>query len=120
MRLPHLDQCIHLHWGEAGLLAEALVHVLCQEVEQPVPRPLATVLSLGPLFRVRGRLLARQLREQYHQGPRPAKPWRLTLRYEEVAALMLVLGRAPAAGLVWGEIQQASFRLERYIDFTRC
>ncbi len=119
MRLPHLDQRLHLHWGEAGLLAEALVQVLCRELEHPTPRPLATVLAFGPLYRVRGRLLARQLLEQRHVGTRPAKPWRLTLRYDEVAALMLVLEQAPPAGLVWGEIQRVSLNLARYVDFTQ-
>lgn len=120
MRLPHLDQRIHLHWGEAGLLAEALVQVLCQELEHPAPRPLATVLALGPLYRVRGRLLARALAEQRHQGlPPHGRPWRLTLRYEEVAALMLVLAQAPLAGLAWGEIQRVSLNLTQYLDFTQ-
>lgn len=119
MRLPHLDQRIHLHWGEAQQLGEALVAVLCRQLEPPARPALATVLSFGPLYRVRGRLLARQRQEQYHVGPRPRKPWHLTLRYDEVAALMLVLDEAPAAGGAWAEIQQASLRLERYVDFSR-
>jgi hypothetical protein len=119
MRLPHLDQRIHLHWGEAGQLAEALVWVLCQHLESPVPRPLAMVLALGPLYRVQARLQARRRLEQHHAGPPPRKPWRLTLRYDEVAALMLVLPQAPAAGLAWGEIQRVSLNLSRYVDFAQ-
>jgi hypothetical protein len=117
MRLPHLDQRIALHWGEAGQLAQALTTVLCQELEHPAPRPLATVLALGPLYRVRARLLARQLAEQHRVGRPPRKPWHLSLRYDEVAALMLVLPQAPAAGLAWGEIQRVSLTLGRFIAF---
>ncbi len=117
MRLPHLDQRIHLHWGEAGQLADALVQVLCRHLESPVPQPLATVLALGPLGRVQARLQARARREQHHVGPPPRKPWRLSLRYDELAALMLVLPEAPAAGLAWGEIQRASLTLGRFIVF---
>jgi len=119
MRLPHLDQRIHLHWGEAGLLAEALVWVLCQQLETSEPQPLATVLALGPLYRVQGKLQARRRLEQHHAGPPPRRPWRLTLRYDEVAALMLVLPQAPAAGLAWGEIQRVSLNLGRYVDFSQ-
>lgn len=117
MRLPHLDQQIALHWGEAGQLAEALATVLCRELEQPVPQPLATVLAFGPLYRVRTRLVARQLVEQRHVGRPPRRPWRLRLRYDEVAALMLVLAEAPPAGLAWGEIQRVSLTLGRFIAF---
>jgi hypothetical protein len=117
MRLPHLDQRIHLHWGEAGQLAEALVWVLCEQVEHPAPKPLALVLALGPLYRVQARLQGRRRVEQQHVGPPPRKPWRLSLRYDEVAALMLVRERAPAAGLAWGEIQRVSLNLARYVDF---
>jgi len=117
MRLPHLDQQIALHWGEAGQLAEALATVLCQELEHPVPRPLATVLAFGPLCRVRTRLLARQVVEQRHVGLPPRRPWRLTLRYDEVAALLVVLAEAPPVGLVWGEIQRVSLTLGRFIAF---
>lgn len=118
MRLPHLDQRIHLHWGEAAQLAHAIEWVLCQQLEPPARPAVSTVLSFGPLYRVRGRLLGRSRQEQHHVGPRPGKPWRLTLRYDEVAALMLILPSAPAAGLAWGEVQQASFQLERFVDFT--
>jgi hypothetical protein len=118
MRLPHLDQQIALHWGEAGQLAHALTLVLGYELAHPAPRPLVTVLAFGPLGRVRARLLARQLAEQRHVGRPPRKPWRLTLRYDEVAALLLVLPQAPAAGLAWGEIQRVSLNLSRYVDFT--
>jgi len=119
MRLPHLDQLIHLHWGEAGQLANAIEFVMCQQLE-PEARPSGTmVLSFGPLYKVRGRLHGRQYREQHHIGPRPKKPWKLTLRYDEVAALRRILDVAPPAGLAWGEIQRASLNLEQYIDFTR-
>jgi hypothetical protein len=117
MRLPHLDQRIALHWGEAGQLAQALTTVLCQELEHPVPRPATVVLAFGPLGRVRARLLARQLVEQRHVGLPARRPWRLTLRYDEVAALMLVLPQAPPAGLAWGEIQRVSLTLSRFIAF---
>jgi len=115
VRLPHLDQRIALHWGEAAQLAYAIEWVLCRELEAATPRPLATVLSFGPLYRVRGRLLGRSLVERHHVGPPPKKPWGLTLRYDEVAALLLILPRAPAAGLAWGEVQRASLNLERYL-----
>ena len=118
MRLPHLDQRIHLHWGEAEQLASAIEWVLCQQLEPPA-RPKATmVLSFGPLYRVRSRLQARQRQEHCHIGPLPKKPWRLTLRYDEVAALLLIQPRAPAAGLAWGEVQRVSLNLERYIAFS--
>jgi hypothetical protein len=117
MRLPHLDQRIHLHWGEAEQLASAIEWVLCQQLEPPARPKLAMVLSFGALYRVRGRLLSRQLQEQHHVGPLPEKPWRLTLRYDEVAALLLILPKAPAAGLAWGELQRVSLNLDRVIDF---
>ena len=43
----------------------------------------------------------------------------MVLRYDEVAGLMKILPLAPAAGGAWGEVQQASLTLERYIDFTQ-
>ena len=116
MRLPQLDQCIDVRWGEAEQLAYAIEWVLCQQLEG---RPtVAMVLSFGPLTRVRSRLVARARQEQHHVGPLPKKPRKYTLRYDEVAGLMLILPSAPAAGLAWGEIQQASLRLERFIDFA--
>lgn len=118
MRLAHLDQRIALHWGEAQLLATAIEWVLCAQLEPPARPTAAQVLGFGPLYRVRGRLLGRQRQEQCYVGAPPKKPWRLTLRYDEVAALLLVLPTAPLAGQAWGAIQQASLRLERYIDFT--
>ena len=118
MRLPHLDQRILLHWGEAQQLASAIEWVMAGQLElEPPARVSSTlVLSFGPLFRVRGRLLARA---RHHAGPLPRKPWRLTVRYDEVVALLRILPLAPAAGLAWGQVQQASLNLERYIDFTR-
>ncbi len=118
MRLPHLDQRIHLHWGEAAQLAAAIEWVLCAQLEPPARPRLAMALSFGPLYRVRGRLLGRQRSEQHHVGPKPSKPWRLTLRYDEVAALMLILPSAPAAGLAWGEVQRVSLNLERVMTFS--
>jgi hypothetical protein len=118
MRLPHLDQRIHLHWGEAEQLASAIEWVLCQQLDPPA-RPTATmVLSFGSLYRVRGKLQARQWQEQHHIGTRPKKPWRLTLRYDEVTALLLIQPQAPAAGLAWGEIHRVSLNLEQVINFT--
>lgn len=118
MRLPHLDQRIHLHWGEAGQLASAIEWVLCQQLEPPA-RPTATmVLSFGSLYRVRGKLQSRQWQEQHHVGERPKKPWRLTLRYDEVVALLLIQPDAPAAGLAWGEVHRVSLNLDQVIDFT--
>jgi hypothetical protein len=118
MRLPHLDQPIHLHWGEAEQLASAITWVLCAQLESPAKRCKTTVLSFGPLYRVRGRLTGRQLKEKHHIGSPPAKPWKLTLRYDEIAALMHILPSAPAAGLAWGEIQRASLNLDQVINFT--
>ncbi|MVN77728.1 hypothetical protein GO988_15450 [Hymenobacter sp. HMF4947] len=119
MRLPHLDQRIHLPWGEAGQLAQAIEWVLCRQLEPPARPTLALVLSFGPLYRVRGRLLARHWVEQHHVGERPRRPWRLSLRYEEVAALLLIWEQAPAAGGAWGEIQRVSLNLTRYVDFDK-
>jgi hypothetical protein len=117
MRLPHLDQRISLKWGEAQLLAAAIEWMLCQQLEPPARPGVTTVLSFGPLYRVRGRLLGRALVERYHPGPPLRKPWGLTLRYDELAALMLILPSAPAAGLAWGEIQRVSLNLEQFITF---
>jgi hypothetical protein len=116
MRLPGLDQRIPVHRGEAEQLAYAIEWVLCRQLEH---RPsVAMVLAFGPLTRVRSRLVARARQERSHIGPRPSKARTLTLRYDEVAGLMLILPLAPAAGLAWGEVQQASLRLERFMDFT--
>lgn len=116
MRLPGLDQRILVHWGEAEQLAYAIEWVLCQQLEA---RPtVAMVLAFVPLTRVRSRLQARARQERHHTGTPPRKPRMLTLRYDEVAGLMLILPLAPAAGLAWGEVQQASLRLERFIDFS--
>ena len=109
-----------LHWGDAQQLASAIEWVLCQQLELEHPaRPCwQMTLSFGPLYRVRARLLARARVEQHHAGPRPRKPWGLTLRYEEVAALMFIMPSAPLAGQAWGAVQQASLSLERFIDFV--
>ena len=119
MRLAHLDQRIHLHWGEAGQLADAIEWVLCQqlELEHPARPHWEMALSFGPLYRVRARLLGRARVEQHHPGPLPRKPWRLTLRYDEVVALMHILPSAPLAGQAWGAIQQVSLSLDRFIKF---
>ena len=118
MRLPHLDQRIALHWGEAQQLAQAIEWVLCAQLEPPARPDSAMVLSFGPLYRVRGRLLGRSLVEAHHAGPPPKKPWPLTLRYDELAALLLILPQAPAAGLAWGEIQRVSLNLARFVNFV--
>ncbi|RZK30397.1 MAG: hypothetical protein EOO63_06835 [Hymenobacter sp.] len=117
MRLSHLDQKIPLNWGEAGQLAEAIADMLCGWLEAGQPQPLEIVLSMGLLVRVRGRLISRQRLEHFHHGPLSKKPWRLTLRYDEVAALMLILPTAPLAGQAWGEIQRVSLSLDHFIDF---
>lgn len=115
MRLPQLDQRIEVQWGEAAQLAYAIEWVLCAQLEG---RPtVAMVLSFGPLTRVRSRLLARARQEQHHVGPVPKKPRTYTLRYDEVAGLMLILPLAPAAGRAWGEVQRVSLNLERFVDF---
>lgn len=118
MRLPHLDQKIALPWGEAGVLARAVATVLYEQaVERTSPRPLALVLAFGPLNRVRGRLASRAAAERGHVGPVPRKPRLLTVRYDELAALLLVLGAAPPPGQAWGELQRASLNLSRYVRF---
>lgn len=76
------------------------------------------VRSFGPLYRVRGRLFGRQLVEQHYAGTPPKRLWGLTLRYDEVAALMLILPGTPAAGLAWREIQRVSLNLEQFIEFA--
>lgn len=121
MRLAHLDQRLALGWGDAQLLAYAIEWVLCGqlELEEPARTSGTLALGFGPLYRVRARLLARARQERHHQGPLPKKPWRLTVRYDEVVALVRILPSAPAAGRAWEQVQQASLRLERYIDFTQ-
>jgi hypothetical protein len=119
MRMPELDQRINVRWGEAEQLAYAIAWVICQQLEPPARPTLTMVLSFVPLTRVRSRLVARSRQEQHHVGAKPKKPRTITLRYDEVAALMHILPIAPTAGLVWGEIQQASLTLERFIDFTQ-
>jgi hypothetical protein len=47
-----------------------------------------------PLTRVGTRLLARQLQAARRSGPPPRKPRLFTLRYDEVAALLVILPRA--------------------------
>lgn len=118
MRLPHLDQRIHLHHGEAAQLAYAVDWMLTRQVAAPTPRSIRTVLALGPLERVRSRLSARQRQEAGRVGKPAKRPRTFTLRYDELAALMLILPVAPAAGLAWGEVQRASLNLERWIDFA--
>ena len=116
MRLPHLDQRIALHWGEAGQLAHAIEWVLCEQLEPPARPAVTLVLSFGPLVRVRGRLLSRARQEQHHVGLVPRKPWHLTLRYDEVLALMQIQPQAPAAGGAWEQVHRASLNLTRYVD----
>jgi hypothetical protein len=118
MRLPYLDQKIPLHWGEAQQLATAIEWVLTQQLVPPERPTLKMVLSFGPLTRLGTRLLARQRQEARRIGPPPRKPRLFTLRYDEVAALLVILPLAPAAGAAWGEVHRVSLNLERYIDFT--
>lgn len=75
------------------------------------------VLSFGPFHRVRARLLGRQGVERHHAGPPPRKPWRLRLRYDELAALRYILPVAPLAGQAWDAIYRASLNLAHCIDF---
>ena len=114
MRLPQLDQKIELHWGEAGLLALSIAEVVYTRV---LPQPLTSALALGALTRVYQRVAAQAAKEHLHVGLPSRRPWRLTLRYEEVAALMYILPTAPAAGRVWGEVQRVSLNLEQVIGF---
>lgn len=72
--------------------------MLCQQLE-PLARPSAALaLSIGPLYRVRGRLRGRQCCEAHHGGPRPKKPWQLTRHNDEVTSLLLILDQALPAG----------------------
>jgi len=118
MRLPELDQPILLHWGEAAQLAHAIEWVLTGQLTlaEPARVPASIMLCMGPLSRVGTRLLARARQEKLRA---PSKPRKMVLRYDEVAGLMKILPVAPAAGLAWAQVQQASLTLERYIDFTR-
>jgi hypothetical protein len=116
MRLPHLDQRVPLHHGEATLLAWSVEWWLTLQVAADSPRSIRTVLAMSPLERVKLRLAARARQEK--DKPAPRKPRHFTLRYDEVAALMLILPVAPAAGGAWGAVQQASFRLENVINFA--
>lgn len=119
MRLPHLDQKILLHWGEAEQLANAIGWVLCEQLDMRHPaRPKGKMsLSMGPLNRVRNKLLGRQRVEKWHSGPRPRKPWKFTLYYDDVIALNYIMPIAPQAGEAWDQIFQARLYLEQYIDF---
>lgn len=121
MRLPELDQKIALNWGEAAQLAHAIEWVLASQLttEAPARVPATIMLCMVPLSRVGTRLLARARQERQHSGTPPIKARQMVLRYDEVAGLMKILPTAPAAGLAWGEVQQASLALERYIDFTQ-
>lgn len=115
MRLPQLDQKIELYWSEAGLLAESITEGIYQQAR---PRPLTGVLALGALARVYQRAAARAAMERLHVCLPTRRPWRLTLRYDEVAALMYILPAVPAARRVWGEVQRVSLNLEQVIDFS--
>ena len=120
MRLPELDQKITLNRGEAAQLAHAIEWVLTGHLVTVAPArvPVSIMLCMVPLTRVGTRLLARARQESQHVGTTPSKARQMTLRYDEVAGLMKILPVAPAAGAAWGEVQQASLALERYIDFT--
>lgn len=84
---------------------------------QALPRPLTSALALGALTRVYQRVAAHAAKEQLHVGLPSGRPWRLTLRYDEVAALMYVLPTVPAARRLWGEVQRVSLNLEQVIAF---
>lgn len=118
MRLPELDQSIALHRGEAAQLAHAIEWVLTGLLltQPPARAPASLMLCMGPLTRLGTRLLARARQDGKQLGTRAR---RMVLRYDEVAGLMKILPLAPAAGGAWGEVQQASLTLERYIDFTQ-
>ncbi len=116
MRLPQLDQKIELYWSEAGLLTAAIAEVV---YGQAWPQPLTSVLALGALSRVYKRVAARAAMEQVHVGLPTRRPWRLTLRYDEVAALMYILPTAPAAGRVWGEVQRVSLNLAQVMNLSQ-
>ena len=118
MRLPELDQSITLRRGEAAQLAHAIESVLTGVLltEEPARVSASMMLCIGPLTRLGTRLLARARQDGKQLG---TKSRRMVLRYDEVAGLMKILPVAPAAGGAWGEVQQASLTLERYIDFTQ-
>ena len=65
------------------------------ELEHPVHPKAQMALYSDPLYRVRARLLTRH--PPLCRAP-PRKPWQLTLRYDEVAALRYTLPVAPLAG----------------------
>lgn len=115
MRLPHLDQKIELYWGEAGLLAASITEGVRQQAR---PYSLTSILALGALTRVYQRVAARAAMERLHVGLPKRRPWRLTLRYDEVAALLYLLPTVPAAGRIWGEVQRVSLNLEPVLDFS--
>jgi hypothetical protein len=114
MRLPQLDQKIELYWGEAALLASSIAEVV---YTRALPQPLTSALALGALARVYQRVAAHAAKEQIQVGLPSRRPWRLTLRYDEVAALMYILPTAPGAGRVWGEVQRVSLNLDHVIAF---
>jgi hypothetical protein len=120
MRLPHLDQQIALHWGEAAQLAYAIEWVLTGQLtlQPPARVPVQMLLCFGPLTRVGTRLLARARQERHYVGTVPTKARQMVLRYDEVAALLHILPSAPAAGLAWGAVQRVSLNLERYVNFS--
>lgn len=121
MRLPELDQRIYLQWGEAEQLASAIEWVLAGQLTLAEPARVAAsvLLCFGPLTRVGTRLLARARQEKQHVGIKARRARQMVLRYDEIIGLLKIMPFAPAAGLSWGEVQQASLNLERYIDFTR-
>jgi hypothetical protein len=114
MRLPQLDQKIELYWGEASGLASSIAEFVYTRRQ---PQPLTSALALGALARVYQRVAAHATKEQVHVGLPSRRPWRLTLRYDEVAALMYILLTTPAAGRVWGEVQRVSLNLDQVIAF---
>jgi hypothetical protein len=117
MRLPHLDQLIDLHRGEAAQLLGAIAAVAPVR-SRPVAAPL--LLALPVLGRLGKRLQALDQRERRVVGPPPRRPRRFRLRHDEVIALMLYVFPAPGivARVPLGRVQQVSLSLARWIDFA--
>ncbi|MBJ6109456.1 hypothetical protein JAO73_10555 [Hymenobacter sp. BT523] len=116
MRLPHLDQVVELHRGEARALAAA---VLEAGQRHAAPPPAALVLAWAPLERLRRRLCRVALAEETHVGLPPRRPRRFRLPHDELIALMLyVVPVATTARVPLGKVQQKSLNLAHLMRFT--